>query len=979
MKKLLLSIVLATSLALTSCQFDDSDIWGKLDEYGESIKDHEERISALEELCKQMNTNISALQTLVDALEKRDYITNISPIYKDGEEIGYTISFAYSGTITIYHGTNGKDGVDGNDGYTPQIGVAQDTDGFYYWTLDGEWLLDSNGNKIKAVGTDGKDGANGSNGSNGTNGDDGITPRLKIENDYWYVSYDNGATWQQLGKATGEDGKDGNDGANSIITGVDETETEVIFTLSDNTTITIPKHTKTSLVDPNDICSAMDDVKFMEYCYQNFDVNKDGKVSPVEAKSVRNIDINGLEIYSIKGIEYFEILETLIAENTPLRNVDISFNNKLISFNFKNCSSMTSMVLPKGIATITEKAFYGCGKLESIIIPDSVTEIEKYTFYNCNSLTSVTIPNSVTSIGGSAFYNCSNLAIVNISDLSAWCKIDFSGYESNPLYTGAKLYLNNTEVIEVVIPSDITKIKNYAFYNYGSLINVTIPDSITSIENYAFYGCSSLASVAMGNGISSIGDYAFSNCNNLTNAIIPDSVTTIGVSTFRGCNSLTSIIINDSIVSIGGSAFYGCTGELIINNKKLVESSYSSSSGSHPTNGSNGWLYGSQFTTLIIGDNIEKIGNYAFYNFNSLTSVTIPNSVTSIGVDAFCSCSSLTSVSIPDSVTSIGSYAFEYCSSLASVTMGNGVTSLGNRAFTQCKELKEFKGEFASEDGRSLIIGGVLISFAPAGLTQYIVPSSATEIGDYAFYYCSNLTNVTISDSITAIGKYAFCDCSGMTSITIPNSVSSIGDSAFRSCSSLTGITIPDSVTSIGEFAFYGCTGKLTVNCNIPSARQSDYGVFYGSNFTKVTIGSSVTSIGSYAFYGCSKLTSVTISDSVTSIDGCAFYNCSRLIDIIIPNSVTSIGVNAFCSCSSLTNITIPDSVTSIGRSAFSGCSYLRRVYCQAAIPPKGGDDMFYGIASGCKIYVPTASIDAYKTAACWESYASYIVGYDFE
>ena len=201
MKRFLLSVVLATSLAFTSCQFDDSDIWDKFGEVEESIRDHEERISALEELCKQMNTNIEALQTLVEALEKRDYVTNVSEVRNNGVVIGYTISFAYSGDITIYHGQNGKDGTNGTDGYTPQIGVMQDADGIYYWTLDGEWLLDDNGNKIKANATDGKDGQNGSNGT------DGITPLLKIENDYWFVSYDNGVTWVQLGKATGEDGR----------------------------------------------------------------------------------------------------------------------------------------------------------------------------------------------------------------------------------------------------------------------------------------------------------------------------------------------------------------------------------------------------------------------------------------------------------------------------------------------------------------------------------------------------------------------------------------------------------------------------------------------------------------------------------------------------------------------------------------------------------------------------------------------------
>ena len=245
MKRFLLSVVLATTLVFTSCKFDDSDIWDTLNKYGESIRDHEQRISALEELCKQMNTNIEALQTIVAALEKRDYVTNVSEVRSNGEVIGYTISFAYSDTVTIYHGKDGKDGqngANGKDGYTPQIGVMKDTDGIYYWTLDGEWMLDGKGNKIQANGVDGTDGTNGSNGTNGANG---VTPQLKIENDYWYVSYDNGATWEKLGKATGDDGIDGD----SLFKKISIGEGFVIFTLNDgkDTQINIPFTTNTKL------------------------------------------------------------------------------------------------------------------------------------------------------------------------------------------------------------------------------------------------------------------------------------------------------------------------------------------------------------------------------------------------------------------------------------------------------------------------------------------------------------------------------------------------------------------------------------------------------------------------------------------------------------------------------------------------------------------------------------------------------------
>ncbi len=261
MKKLLTLFALALVVVVSSCsQFDDTPIWDKLNEQEQTLNDHERRIAALEELCKQMNTNIQALKTLVEAFEKRDYVTDVLPISEDGEVVGYTISFASSDTITIYmgkDGEDGEDGADGKDGYTPQIGVMKDTDGIYYWTIDGEWLLDDNGNKIKAIGEDGEDGkdgqdgadgTNGSNGNNGQNGQDGedgedgkdgITPRLKIENDYWYVSYDEGTTWIELGKATGEDGKSIQIG-NSFIDNISLSEKGLIFVLDSGFSFTIP-------------------------------------------------------------------------------------------------------------------------------------------------------------------------------------------------------------------------------------------------------------------------------------------------------------------------------------------------------------------------------------------------------------------------------------------------------------------------------------------------------------------------------------------------------------------------------------------------------------------------------------------------------------------------------------------------------------------------------------------------------------------
>ena len=211
-----------------------------------------EAFVALKEQVDQLNQQISSLQTLVEAVQQRDYITGLEYVYENGIEIGYKIAFANRAAIVVRHGEKGEQGGQGpqgqpgQDGSTPSIGVKQDTDNIYYWTLNGEWLLDSNGQKVRAQGLDGQngtDGQPGTPGSDGQNGRDGVTPQLKIENGYWHVSTDNGQNWTQLGKATGENGQDGQDGQDgadgeSLFQSVSVTSDRnyVVFTLQDGTT-----------------------------------------------------------------------------------------------------------------------------------------------------------------------------------------------------------------------------------------------------------------------------------------------------------------------------------------------------------------------------------------------------------------------------------------------------------------------------------------------------------------------------------------------------------------------------------------------------------------------------------------------------------------------------------------------------------------------------------------------------------------------
>ena len=240
MKKILIFLS-AITLANCSDSYDDSKLW-------DSINGLENRVAKLEELCKQMNTNISSLQEIVTALQKNESIKSVATL-PDGS--GYLITFSSGKTITIYHGKNGEDGKDGyngTDGVTPTISVRKDTDGIYYWTVNNDWLL-VDGKKVKAEGADGADGKPGIDGEDGTNGKDGITPQFKIEDGYWYISYDNEQSWTKLGKATGDSGLNGTDGDN-FFKGVSIEDGFVCFILNDaeSTVIKLPFVTDKELI-----------------------------------------------------------------------------------------------------------------------------------------------------------------------------------------------------------------------------------------------------------------------------------------------------------------------------------------------------------------------------------------------------------------------------------------------------------------------------------------------------------------------------------------------------------------------------------------------------------------------------------------------------------------------------------------------------------------------------------------------------------
>ena len=355
---------------------------------------------------------------------------------------------------------------------------------------------------------------------------------------------------------------------------------------------------------------------------------------------------------------------------------------------FFKCSGLTSITIPNSVTSIGYTAFSGCSGLTSVTIPNSVTSIAEAAFRSCSGLTSVNIPNSVTSIGDYAFYDCSGLTSVHISDLVAWCNITFAGNPFRDLSSTLHLYLNGTEVKDLVIPNNVTTIGDNAFYGFSGLTSVTIPNSVTSIGSRAFFNCSGLTSVTIPNSVTSIGDNAFLYCSGLTSVTIPNSVTSIGFGGFSYCSGLTSVTIPNSVTSIGSCAFSYCSG--------LTSVTVASGNTKYDSRDSCNAIIESSTNTLVHGcknttipNSVTSIGDDAFFGCSNLTSITIPNSVTSIGGCAFWYCTGLTSITIPNSVTVINPSAFRDCSGLTSVTIPNSVTSIGGSAFDGCSSLTQ--------------------------------------------------------------------------------------------------------------------------------------------------------------------------------------------------------------------------------------------------------------------------------------------------
>lgn len=542
---------------LGSCKYDDSDLVERVDNL-------EGRLAKLEEQCKQINANINSLQIIVNALKEANHITSISNLVENGVEIGYKIEFAKRDPIHIYHGKAGADGARGEDGYTPLIGVKKDKDGIYYWTLDGNWLTDNDGNKVRAQGLDGKDGYNGKDGKDGYNGKNGVTPKLRIKDGNWDVSYNNGVSWETLGSATGGV-------VPCPIKRVEVKGRYVFFTLNSGDEIKVPLYNAITITFEETTigmnASSQIDLLYTLTGGDNVKVSAIGEgvrtsVDESAKKLTITTDVNftggkvlvhatdGNNVATVELTIVKEVLVYIEYGATEELSYDGAFSGIDVEFikeksTFSDSDKKGKWAFKGSIKGVVSSAFNGKKSLRSIILPEGITFIDRSAFSN-SGLEAITLPESLMEIGQSVFLGTQLKEITIPANVGALGASAFEGSDAGTMPL-EKVIFNGSKIMEI---------EPYTFKNCVNLKEITLPESLTIIANDAFFGCSSLTKVVIPDNVTEIEKTAFSQCTSLTEATIGRSVISIGKSCFDGCKKLATVICKgETPARLGVGAF----------------------------------------------------------------------------------------------------------------------------------------------------------------------------------------------------------------------------------------------------------------------------------------------------------------------------------------------------------------------------------------------------------------------------------------
>ncbi len=544
---------------------------------------------------------------------------------------------------------------------------------------------------------------------------------------------------------------------------------------------------------------------------------------------------------------------------------------------FRDCQTVTKVVLPAGLTKLESDIFSGCTGLKEIAIPEGVTSIGDGAFRDCEALTELALPQGLKKIESYAFIGCTGLSYIDIPDgvetidghivnepTQLRCTLGSSAAiavsRSNNGFYSDDLYLRYT-FDDDGVQNGLTMMKYV-----GESSEVIVPDDVTELQYSTFSECRQLLTrVVLPDGLLSIPESLLNNCTNLKEVVIPESVTTIENYAFSGCASLEKIHLPAGLTEISQSLLGGC---------------------------------------------------------ESLSEIVIPDGVIAIGDSAFQKCASLTEIVLPQGLKRIDGYVFLGCTGLSYIDIPDGLETAGKWIADDSVQLRCSLGSSAaialSKSDNGFCVDGLRLC--------YRFDDDGSTNGLTVKRYLGSETEVTVPDSVDSIGSNAFYGCKGLTKLVLPQGLKEIGDYAFVGCDGLSYIDIPDGVEKVdGRIA----SESTQLRCSIGSSAaialsKSDNGFCVDGLRLCYRFDDDGSTNGLTVKRYLGSETEVTVPDSVDSIGSNAFYGCKGLTKLVLPQGLKEIGDYAFVGCDGLSYIDIPDGVEKVDGRIASESTQLR-------------------------------------------------------